>query len=72
MFNDFPVIALKWRSRRSERAGRNPAEEDVPVKDHMHRLMSEIGPLLEFAAVIESDDSDGWNRQEAVICATSK
>ena len=32
----------------------------MSVKDHMHRLMSEIGPLLELAAVIESDDGDGW------------
>ena len=32
----------------------------MSVKDHMHRLMSEIGPLLEVAAVIEADDGDGW------------
>ncbi len=32
----------------------------MSVKEHMHRLMSEIGPLLELAAVIESDDGDGW------------
>ncbi len=36
------------------------AGEDVSVKEHMHRLMSEIGPLLELGAVIESDDGDGW------------
>ncbi len=32
----------------------------MSVKDHMHQLMSEIGPLLELGAVIESDDGDGW------------
>ena len=32
----------------------------MSAKDHMHRLMSEIGPLLELAAVIEADDGDGW------------
>ena len=32
----------------------------MSVKEHMHRLMSEIGPLLELAAVVESDDGDGW------------
>ena len=32
----------------------------MSVKNHVHQLMSEIGPLLELAAVIESDDGDGW------------
>lgn len=39
----------------------------MAVKDHMHRLMSEIGPLLELAAVIKADDGDGLKRREAVI-----
>ena len=38
----------------------------MSVMEHMHRLMSEIGPLLELAAVFEADDSDGWKRQEVV------
>ena len=32
----------------------------MSIRDHMHQLMAEIGPLLELEAVIESDDGDGW------------
>ena len=43
----------------------------MSTRDQLHRVMSEIGPMLELAAVVESDEGDGWllaiDEEDAVL-----